>query len=228
LPAEHAGKLLDNLNNGHSTLFVTTSDSEEGKKFKEKIDKVNNNEFMLAGKAMTLKSYNAMGGGNISWSSGAGTSYSMGRSKKITTVNGAVLVTDSGDYAPVALQYTPSPDSALTYTVTGSGSNNTVAIAPLNGKPITVMGYKSSGKMKTAPFAVYSYKLNNNTETNINHLSAKMIMIDNKEATEKDLKKLSAADIENVNVQWGDEIIKKYGDKAKNGIVFITTKKASK
>jgi len=63
------------------------------------------------------------------------------------------------------------------------------------------------------------------SETNIDHLSSKIILIDGKEATESDMKKLSAADIESMSIKSGDDITKKYGDKAKNGVVFITTKK---
>jgi len=64
-----------------------------------------------------------------------------------------------------------------------------------------------------------------NSETNISHLSSKLIMINGKEATERDLKKLSAADIESMSVKSGDEVIKQYGDKAKDGVLFIETKK---
>jgi bla regulator protein BlaR1 len=50
-------------------------------------------------------------------------------------------------------------------------------------------------------------------------------MIDGKEATEKDMKKLPVSEIEKVSVNKDKEMVDKYGDKAKNGVVFITTKK---
>jgi len=63
-------------------------------------------------------------------------------------------------------------------------------------------------------------------ETTINDFSNKLIFIDGKEASEKDLKKLPASDIRGINTRVGNEVREKYGDKAKNGVVFITTKKA--
>jgi hypothetical protein len=86
--------------------------------------------------------------------------------------------------------------------------------------------YKYNKAYSSKPFTTFS--LNFNAESNIEHLSSKMIMIDGKEANEHDLKKLSAADIESMSVKSGDEITKQYGDKAKNGVVFISTKKAAK
>ena len=64
------------------------------------------------------------------------------------------------------------------------------------------------------------------SEISINDLSAKLIIIDGKEASAKDLKKLSAADIKSMSSKTSDDLTKKYGDKAKNGVVFITTTKA--
>jgi hypothetical protein len=65
----------------------------------------------------------------------------------------------------------------------------------------------------------------NTNETKINNFSDKLIYIDGKEATEKDMKKLPASKIENVSVNKSKEMIDKYGDKAQNGVLFITTKK---
>jgi len=65
-----------------------------------------------------------------------------------------------------------------------------------------------------------------NNETNIDHLSAKLIFIDGKEATAKEFKKLSAADIESMTVKSGTAVTKEYGDKAKSGVLMITTKKS--
>ena len=39
------------------------------------------------------------------------------------------------------------------------------------------------------------------------------------------MKKLPASKIENVSVNKSKEMIDKYGDKAQNGVLFITTKK---
>ncbi|WP_190809425.1 M56 family metallopeptidase [Flagellimonas sp. S3867] len=49
--------------------------------------------------------------------------------------------------------------------------------------------------------------------------------VDGKKAKEKDVEKLSPDDIESINVLKGDGAIKKYGKKAKNGVIEIITKK---
>ena len=48
------------------------------------------------------------------------------------------------------------------------------------------------------------------------------------EATEKDIKALKLTDIKSMTVKSDSDTKEKYGDKAKNGVVFITTKKAVK
>jgi bla regulator protein BlaR1 len=65
-------------------------------------------------------------------------------------------------------------------------------------------------------------------EPNIDNFSDKLVIIDGKEATEKDMKKLPASDIQSINVHNGKTMTDKYGDKAKNGVLFITTKKNNK
>ncbi|RFZ90855.1 M56 family peptidase [Mucilaginibacter conchicola] len=61
-----------------------------------------------------------------------------------------------------------------------------------------------------------------------NKISDKVIVIDGKVATEKQMKKLSAFDIESMSVASGNspDTLQKYGEKAKQGVVYITTKKA--
>ena len=49
--------------------------------------------------------------------------------------------------------------------------------------------------------------------------------VDGKEVSRKDVDKLNPDDIASVNVLKGDAAIKKYGEKAKDGVVEITTKK---
>nr|WP_294949782.1 M56 family metallopeptidase [uncultured Mucilaginibacter sp.] len=64
------------------------------------------------------------------------------------------------------------------------------------------------------------------SEKNISRISDKLIIIDGKEATEKDLKKLSAFDIDRMSTSSDADTVKKYGAKAKYGVVYIYTKKA--
>ncbi|MGB5497886.1 MAG: hypothetical protein WBM77_03055 [Maribacter sp.] len=52
-----------------------------------------------------------------------------------------------------------------------------------------------------------------------------MFIIDGKESKEKEMKKLNSSEIETINVYKGDKAKEKYGEKGKNGVVEITTKK---
>ncbi len=51
-----------------------------------------------------------------------------------------------------------------------------------------------------------------------------LFFIDGKESTEKDVEELDKSKIKSVDVSKGSDAIKKYGEKAKNGVVEITTK----
>jgi hypothetical protein len=64
-----------------------------------------------------------------------------------------------------------------------------------------------------------------NSNTNVNRISDKVIVIDGKQASEKEMKRLSAFDIDRISVSSDADSIKKYGDKAKYGVVYIYTKK---
>lgn len=55
--------------------------------------------------------------------------------------------------------------------------------------------------------------------------SEPLYYVDGKKATAKDIKELSPDNIKSVTVHKGDEAIEKYGKKAKDGVVEITTKK---
>ena len=116
------------------------------------------------------------------------------------------------------------------------GDQKTIFLDKLQN--VTVVGRAgSTGKRDSLGDKLYAFKTQQgntlnltygkrNRENNIENLSSKLIFIDGKEASARDLKKLSAASIESISAQSGDDIVKKYGDKAKDGLLFITTKKA--
>ena len=52
-----------------------------------------------------------------------------------------------------------------------------------------------------------------------------IFIIDGKEVTKAEMDKLDSNDIASVNVYKGEKAVKKYGEKAKDGVVVITTKK---
>jgi len=95
----------------------------------------------------------------------------------------------------------------------------TIGANQKSNQPVVVRGYR----LGTAPGGSVT---KTNSEISIDNLSAKLIYIDGKEASEKEFKKLSAADIKSMSVKSGDEIVKQYGSKAKDGVLFIITKKA--
>lgn len=242
--AEQANTLLSENDNKHSVLFVTTDDSDTGKKLKERIDKLNQTaNITVAGNgsmAVTNSAWDSDGGGASAGTGSVNTSgsdvvivesapkiYKL-RPKKSRTLRLKIdtMAYITRDPLVVADAYA-APDTirVLNFKV----DKGAYTISPkykIDVKPRIAYSYKGSGRTYTN-FSTKTFTVNSagNNETNIEHLSAKMIMIDGKEATEKDLKKLSAAEIESMSVKSGDEITKKYGDKAKNGVVFITTKK---
>ena len=236
MPADRASKIYDQIDNKNNVLFVTTDDSESGKKFKEKIDEVN-------GIAYIKSDINGNGAVSINTSSGDGTSNGAGVSNSkgsselvyaavsprvkvmrlkirpkttATIIADSLIITQKGE--PVIEQFEGN-DSTKVYSMR-VWKNKSYRISP----KYKTMIFEPKKAYAYAPKA-YTLYSNFNHETNIDHLSQKMIMINGKEATERDLKKLSAADIESMSVKSGDEITKKYGDKAKNGVVFISTKK---
>lgn len=96
-------------------------------------------------------------------------------------------------------------------------NGNNVVLATVPGMQISnVKGWKTN--------ANYVYTTTGNS-TNVNRISDKLIVIDGKIASEKELKKLSAFDIDRMSTSNSTDTVKKYGDKAKYGVVYIYTKK---
>jgi bla regulator protein BlaR1 len=88
------------------------------------------------------------------------------------------------------------------------------------GDPVIITG-KDGTKISTSKFEFITKEKPATTE-----FTSALIMIDGKEASEKEMKKLPVSEIEKISVNKDKEMVDKYGDKAKNGVVFITTKKA--
>lgn len=92
-----------------------------------------------------------------------------------------------------------------------------VAMAEKDPRTITINAAEEKGKK------VYTIV---RTEKNATELPKDVLYVmDGKEISEKDMKDLSPNMIQSINVLKGEAAIKKYGDKAKNGVVEITTKK---
>jgi len=197
--AENAAKVVNNFTGSSSVLFVTTKNSDEGKKILAKINNLPHNHAFITreGRDAVYISYNAKANGLIKLDSAGdytvmnvepGTSVGKG-SSGVITVGGR----KSNGYA------TNITSSGRPYVLADGDPGNEV-VALVDGKPVTGPA--------------------------ISHLNEKLIIIDDKVATADDLKKLSAFDIEKINYKNDDYTRHQYGDKAKKGVVYIYTKKA--
>lgn len=242
-----AAKIMSNLDNRYGTIFITTKDSATGKKFMENLNAVN----AAHGSWGTGNSSTSVTGqGNtVVLSSSGGSGISTGETKIDT-----VWVTSTpGNHAKVEL-FNSSKNRAHYKTTTGqnqvyyksakpakvytdkiyrdtsvkAGSFNVVFDGNASSKndPVVVRGYGTVNyKAQSDPIQWIS---NRNSASSIDHISNKMIIINGKIASQDDLKKISAFDIDRMVFKNDEETKELYGDKAKNGIVFIVTRKGAK
>jgi bla regulator protein blaR1 len=187
LNGEQAQKALAQLDGKHNVLFVTTDDSEAGKKFKEKLDQLN--------ETAEVSFHKMKNGYHISY---------LNSPDEIKSVNGNWVVVADGDSTR------RHPGDSLKHM--------SYSINAINGKPGLTY---TVNNLKYSPRPELSF----NTESTIDNFSNKLIIINGKEATQADLKKLSAFDIDRMVLKTDEETRQLYGDRAKNGVVFILTKK---
>jgi len=244
-----AAKIMSNLDNRYGTVFITTKDSATGKKFMEKLNAVNaaNGSWGTGNSSTSLT-----GQGNTAvLSSSGGSGISTGETKIDT-----VWVTSTpGDHAKTEL-FNSSKNRAHYKTTTGqnlvyyksvkpakvytdkiyrdtsvkAGSFNVVFDSNTSSKndPVVVQGYGSSRYKVQSNINTTVWSPNRNSVSSIDHISDKMIIINGKIASQADLKKISAFDIDRMVFKNDEETKELYGDKAKNGIVFIVTRKGAK
>jgi len=147
----------------------------------------------------------------------------------LTTVgNNSQVVTVHGRPTTTTLQLNPSKiyirskndtlQKAQAYTLLSD------TLANLNLK-LTTTAYTVKPR---ANYSTNLYYSNSNEKFSLDHISDKLIIINGNIASESDLKKISAFDIDKVVVKNDEETKELYGEKAKKGIVFIVTKKAKK
>ena len=197
--AQNAARVLDNFTGGASVLFATTKNSDEGKKLLAKINKLFNNHPFIArdGKNAVYISSNNKTAGVLTLDSGG--------NYAVKSVEPEIAV-GKGNSGVITVKGYKSKAGATSITSSGrpyvlaKGSSGNEVVALVDGKPIT-------GRA-------------------IDHLNEKLVIINDKEATADDLKKLSAFDIEKINYKNDDYTRHQYGDKAKKGVVYIYTRKA--
>ncbi|MCR8556089.1 M56 family metallopeptidase [Mucilaginibacter sp. BJC16-A38] len=216
--------VIFNLDNKHGTVFVTTKGSEAGAKFREKMDKW---------------PYNAHG---IN-----GTGNSSGNLTSVVVVGHPSATNGDSDYdGPTKVEsFNITSSNPATITVRGnnaSGSGVVVydnklykdtSIKVVKGYSILADTFKSL-KNNSRPYKVngssgrtYSnfQVVTSPNHFSVDHIADKMIIINGKISTQADLKKISAFDIDKMVLKTDNETKELYGDRAKNGIVFIVTKK---
>ena len=115
----------------------------------------------------------------------------------------------------------------------------------VNGKPVSVgttniranqsFSYSmlNDSTLKNDRFKALSVKgfgnlMSLSDKTKVDFANGPLIMIDEKEADEKQAKKVSVNDIENMTILKGPTATRIYGEKAKKGAIIITTKKGKK
>jgi len=206
--AENASKIFENK--GANVLFVTTRNSGEGEKMLAKVNTVKNykGEVFSAKKRGvyevtdgTLREIKPDDDGVVTVSG-----YGTGGGDEPLIVTGKPAKVITGHSAKPFVYSVNSSGDGWAYTV-GTGRT-----------------YKRSGSSNAVSYAIAT----NGSESELSNLDNKLIIINDKESTAADLKKISAFDIDKMTFKNDDDTRDKYGDKAKNGVVYIYTKKAKK
>jgi TonB-dependent SusC/RagA subfamily outer membrane receptor len=235
ISAKHAKEFINDVADKSDFVFVTTDDSEAGKKIKEKIDK--------SFRSGTIaKAYNLTFDSKDSTSDIAPAATGSGSSS--TTMN--YSISKSSDEAPVAIGEGSGSNNISAVVITGvdpkvkaktmAYTKKNIAITKDPKVAITISGSGDNGaplvytedisearppgdKVKT----IYFNKLRNNDELTIDGQGEPLLIIDGKQA--KSLKNLAPSDIKSLTVLKDGTAEKKYGEKGKNGVIEITTKK---
>ncbi|ASU35264.1 M56 family metallopeptidase [Mucilaginibacter xinganensis] len=234
-------KFIPGIDDKKGVICITTINSEAGRKFKEKLDGKGGNPPVIAGVGDTGTKPNGLtkvmivgssssGSGNIAGNDDSDNSITVTGSNSgankvqafnIVTKNGttpATLTLRKNSKNDVIVQGYSSGKSWDTSQVRYTFSLDTGTTRHLNAKPYNIKGVVNYNSNLT--FA------NSNSRFSLNHLSDKLVIINGKMASVSDLKKLSAFDIDKMVLKTDDETKELYGEKAKNGIVFIVTRKS--
>jgi len=221
------------FNNDKDILFVATKDSPEGKALAEKLGKKRqitniriNGLQKTPAKTVTssfglLNTVPATKGDvkNITIvTHGRATTIPADDIQEIVLDSGVVRVRGVKKQGVSGIQYnvrkadgTANPVTFISpgyVTATATYTENTPV------KDVTVKGFRTN--------ANYVYTT---STAGVDRISDKLIVIDGKVASEKELKKLAAFDIDRMSTSNSADTVKKYGDKAKYGVVYIYTKK---
>ncbi len=217
LPADKAKEFFPESDGRHDVLFVTTDDSEEGKKLKEKMDKT-----MGGGELATTK--------NISVIGLPPPPPQIVEDSQVT-VSGNVsqdvapkIVSDDNISTTVTVTATPKVTTRVqTKKVYVTAVPKTTVTINLESDSLVVDKWDEEKINKDKKIKImYDHKIPANDHVTLDNPGKALFIIDGKEA--KSIKNLSPADISTIDILKGAAAEKKYGEKGKNGVVVITTK----
>ena len=224
LTAKSAKQFYPELDNDQQVMFVTTDDSEAGKKLNEKIDKA-----MGDGVIANARNISITGSPDIAPppQPGAVMTYSISSSSDdvSTDAEGSTNISTVivADVKPKVNTKTSTTVKKLVYVNAMPKAELTVSsdVAP---EVITVDGIDKVIVPDGKPRKIFvrGFKTNNDQLT-IDGEGQPLFIIDGKEASS--LKNVSPADIKSITILKDGTAEKKYGEKGKNGVVEIYTKK---
>jgi len=234
LAPENAETLSQKFDNKYNVLFVTTANSATGKALLPKLEKICGERSISIGRGKNVSIYRSPDGKKDD-DNKYHDDYQI--NGKAVTVN----VDPKAHFQVIDLQPVAGsvniiyPTKRISYVMAGD------KVHLINGKTSNAYAYSigGSGKVKNLSSSNFyvagkpAYKvtafneIRPGTET-VDNLDSRLIIIDGKEATQGDLKKLSAFDIDKMSTKDDYETRRKYGDKAKKGVVYIYTRNAKK
>ena len=224
LNAKSAKEFYPELDNDREVMFVTTEDSEAGKKLKEKMDKTMGDGVIVGAHNMSITGSPDIAppapGTTMAYSINSSSSDEVSTDGEGSRNVSAVTIVKAnpkvkGKVATTVknkVYVTAIPKTELTISSD---------VAP---EVVTVQDFDKAGNLAGKPRKIFVNKLNlNNDQLTIDGDGQPLFIIDGKEA--KSIKNVSAADIKSITVLKDGSAEKQYGEKGKNGVVVITTKK---
>jgi bla regulator protein BlaR1 len=215
------------FNNTKDIMFITTKDSEAGKALAEKLgNRRQLTNIRIQKDLKGLKGSDLAVVNDLSSLKGTVNNLTVITRGTASTIPADEIREVVLDTAFVNISGNKSQD--VKYRVRSNvnvGAGNVIAYhsSPLKLNTVNGIGVREDVVIKELRTnGNYVYGTN---ATSVNRISDKLIVIDGKVASEKEMKKLSAFDIDRMSVSNSAETVKKYGDKAKYGVVYIYTKK---
>jgi TonB-dependent SusC/RagA subfamily outer membrane receptor len=230
IDAKAVKQLFPDLNNNNKmVMLVTTDDSETGKALKEKIDKTFRGGMLAKARNMAI---NSAGGSNDIAPVAAGSDVSVSTSSSSESSDDAPVVLSSGSNnvstsvvvlaepkTSVKLKkldkvyVTGIPKSTITISGDNDSTNHVYAYTTYNIKADPAVKAKNMVYLKAMP----------NDEATIDNMANTLFIINGKEV--KSLKNVKPDYIESITILKDESARKLYGDKGKNGVIVIKTKK---